>query len=74
MPRNSHGVDTDQVQPGTVVRCQQGGDPRDGGGRIRTVRVDQRTGGRLTATTVDNLEPQGSTDLLHVDDITGVGR
>lgn len=74
MARNQHGVDTDQVQPGSVVRCQQGGNPRDGGGRIRTVRVTQRTGGRLSATTVDGLTPQGSTDLLHVDDITGVGR
>jgi hypothetical protein len=36
------------------------------------VQIDQRHGGRLTAHTVDQLDPQGSTDLLHVEDITGL--
>jgi hypothetical protein len=72
MAINQHGIDTGQITPGSVVRCLQTGDPYQGGGRIRTVQIDQRHGGRLTAHTVDQLDPQGSTDLLHVEDVTGL--
>lgn len=70
--RNEHGVDTDQIAAGSIVRALQGGDPVSGGGRVRTLHVDERDGGRLTAHTVDDLDPQGSTDLFHVNDVTSV--
>ncbi|MDI5980104.1 hypothetical protein [Amycolatopsis magusensis] len=72
MPTNEHGVDTSKIRPGSVVRCLQSGDPCAGGGRVRTVQIDRRHGGRLTAHTVDTLHPQGCTDLLHIDDITAI--
>ncbi|TKG61524.1 hypothetical protein [Prauserella endophytica] len=72
MTLNEHGIDIDRIAAGSVVRCLQGGNPLDGGGRVRTVHIDHREGGRLTAHTVDQLTPQGSTDLLHVNDITGI--
>lgn len=72
MTLNEHGIDTDRITVSSVVRCLQGGSPLDGGGRVRTVQIDHRDGGRLAAHTVDQLTPQGSTDLLHVNDITGI--
>lgn len=69
---NEHGVNVDRIKVGSIVRGLQSGDPMKGGGRVRTVQVDKLHGGRMTVHSVDDLQPQGSTDLAHVADVTSI--
>lgn len=67
MTVNEHGVDTALITVGAKVRGIEADT-----GAVRMLKVNGRVGGRLRVTTCDARQPQGSTDLFHVNDVTSI--